>query len=37
MSESGMHTNGMHTKTRNELKQAGTTWNELELSRTSWN
>ena len=23
----------IHTKTRNELEQAGTTWNELELSR----
>ena len=32
-----MSESGIHTKMRNELEQAGTTWNELELCRTSWN
>ena len=29
--------NIVHTKTRNELEQAGTTWNELEPTGTTWN
>ena len=27
----------VHTKTRNELVRARTTWNKLELPETSWN
>ena len=27
----------VHTKTRNKLERAGTTWNEPEPPRTSWN
>ena len=27
----------VHTETRNELEQTGTTWNELERVKTTWN
>ena len=27
----------VHTKTRNKLERAATTWNELKLTETTWN
>ena len=28
---------GVHTKARNDVERAGTTWNKLERAGTSWN